>query len=109
MTAEDWSSKQRYEYVETMCQGAIRDHSPPVVAKEQQVRLKACANGSLSVDGYETALQALAENHRIARGDGWVCWPVDRGMLIEAIEYVGESAFVASANQLLQSGVLDGG
>lgn len=107
MTAEDWSSKQRYEYVETMLQGAMRDHSPPVVAKERVVRQKAADHGSLSVDGYETALNALENNHRIARGDGWVCWPVDRGMLVDAIEYVGEPGFVASANRLLQSGVLE--
>jgi hypothetical protein len=107
MSAEEWTEDSKKEYVETMLQGAMRDHSPPVVAKERVVRQKAADHGSLSVDGYETALQALENNHRIARGDGWVCWPVDRGMLVEAIEYVGESEFVASANQLLQSGTLD--
>jgi hypothetical protein len=100
--------RKRYEYVRKMIQGAMGQHSPPVVGKEQQARLKACdTGGEVTVEEFDSALAAMDRNNDIALGAGYVCWPADRQMLVEAIEYVGDSEFVASANQVLQSEVFD--
>jgi len=105
--AADWDRKQVYEFLKSSVVAHQGKESPPApVADRRRLRGRCCDTGPLSVDRYETALNALAERPTVARGEHYVGVYPSPQMAREAVAWVAETPapdtdFIGSANQVL--------